>query len=65
MSIEFWPEIHNQCLSELSCQVQDLNGTLTNYGIPEPDVRMELHYEIYQETNYDTYILSQFLNYQR
>ena len=23
---------------------------------------MKLHYEIYQETNYDTYILGQFIN---
>ena len=62
MSIEFCPEIYNQCLSDLSYRVQDLNSTLTNCGMPQPDVRIELHYEIYQETNYDTYILSQFIN---
>ena len=62
MSIESCPEIHNQCLSNLSCRVQDLNCILTNGGMPEPNVRMELHYEIYQETNYDTYILGLFIN---
>ena len=62
MSIEFCLGIYNQCLSDLSCQFQDLNSTLTNYGMPEPDVRMELHYEIYQKTNYDTYILFLFIN---
>ena len=58
MSIEFCLEIYNQCHSDLSCRVQDLNSTLTNCGIPESDVRMELHYEIYLETNYDTYFSS-------
>ena len=62
MSVEFCPEIYNQCLSDLSCRVQDLNSTLTNCEMLEPDVRKELHYEINQETNYDTYILGQLIN---
>ena len=56
-------EIYKQCLSDQSCLVQDLNSTLTNCEMPEPDVKIiELHYEIYLETNYDTYILGQFIN---
>ena len=58
MSVEFCPENYNQCLSDLSCRVQDLNSTLTNSGMPQPDVSLELHHEIYQETNYDTYYVS-------
>ena len=50
MSVKFYPEIYNRHLSDLFCRFQDC-------GMPKPDVRMELHYEIYQETNNDAYIL--------
>ncbi len=62
MSTEFYPEIYNNCLIDQSCRVQDLTITLNNCGMTNSDVRMELHYKIYQETNYDTYILGQLIN---
>lgn len=60
-NIEFFSDIYNQSLSDLSCRVRDLNNTLNNCGKPEPDERMELFPEIYRETNYDTHTLGQFI----
>ena len=42
--------------------VQDLNNTLNHCGMLESNGRMELRYEIYLQTNYDTYILGQFIH---
>lgn len=59
--IEFFSEVYNQSLSDLTCWVQALNNTVTHFGIQVLDEKIELHYEIYRETNYDTYTYDQFI----